>query len=51
MATTTTDRAPVISFVSRADQRKQLRLVSARLDVPMSEVIRGAIDEYLEKTA
>ncbi len=45
------DKAIAMSFVSYVDQQKRLRLASARLDVPVSEVIRRSIDEYLEKSA
>jgi hypothetical protein len=45
---TDANKAIAMSFVSYVDQRRRLRMESARLDVPMSAVIRLAIDEYLK---
>jgi hypothetical protein len=49
--TATTYQPTVISFVSSPEQRRRLRLVAAQQDVPMSEIIRQSVDNYLEKSA
>jgi hypothetical protein len=48
---TATSKPTVVSFVSTPEQRRRLRLVAAKEDVPMSEIIRQSIDSYLEKSA
>jgi hypothetical protein len=38
----------LLSFQATPEQRRKLRLASAQRDLPMSEIIRLSIDEYLK---